>query len=97
MKKSVSCYIISETSLGLQCAIELIKEGYQFLGIITVLLILTVIYFTIKFKRPDFLNYYIFIVVLFYITNLVFLGLKSDKEMLTKKILKESFVNNELN
>ena len=69
---------------------------YQFLGVITVLLILTAIYFTIKFKRPDFLNYYIFIVVLFYITNLVFLGLKSDKEMLTKKILKESFVNNEL-
>jgi len=70
---------------------------YQFLGVITVLLILTAIYFTIKFKRPDFLNYYIFIVVLFYITNLVFLGLKSDKEMLTEKILKESFVNNELN
>jgi hypothetical protein len=70
---------------------------YQFLGVITVILILTAIYFTIKFKRPDFLNYYIFIVLLFYVTNLVFLGLKSEKEMLTEKILKESFVNNKLN
>jgi len=35
MKKSFSCYIISETSLGLQCAIELVKEGNQLLGIIS--------------------------------------------------------------
>lgn len=35
MKKMFSCYIISETSLGLQCAIEIVKEGHKLLGIIS--------------------------------------------------------------
>jgi amino acid adenylation domain-containing protein len=35
MNKSISCYLISETSLGLQCATELIKEGHKLLGIIS--------------------------------------------------------------
>ena len=35
MKKSISCYIISETRLGLQCAVEFIKENNNLLGIIS--------------------------------------------------------------
>ena len=35
MKKSITCYLISEANLGLQCAIELIKEGHQLLGVIS--------------------------------------------------------------
>lgn len=70
---------------------------YQFLGVISVLLIITAIYFIIKFKKPDFLNYYIFIIVVFYFTNLIFLGLVSDKENLNEKIIKESYVTNKLN
>lgn len=70
---------------------------YQFLGLITVLFIITGIYFTIKFKKPDFLNYYIFIIVVLYFTNLIFFGLVSDKERLIEKTLKESYVTNKLN
>jgi hypothetical protein len=70
---------------------------FQFLGVISVLLILLVLYLIIKKRKPNFLNYYIFIVVLFYITNFIFLELKSNKEMQTEKILKESSVNNKLN
>lgn len=67
---------------------------YQFLGIISVLLIIAIIYVIIKYKKPNFINYYIFILVLFYATNLVFLGLKSDKEMLIEKTLKLSYISN---
>ena len=35
MKKIISCYIISETSFGIQCATELVKEGHHLLGIIS--------------------------------------------------------------
>jgi len=35
MRKSISCYIISETSLGIQCAIEFLKDGNKLLGIIS--------------------------------------------------------------
>jgi hypothetical protein len=70
---------------------------FQFLGVISVILILLVLYLVIKKRKPNFLNYYIFIVVLFYFTNIIFLGLKSDKEKQTEKILKESSVNNKLN
>lgn len=67
---------------------------FQFLGVISVILIIVSIYLIIKYKKPNFLNYYIFILVLFYATNLVFLELKSDKEMLIKKTLKESYISN---
>lgn len=67
---------------------------FQFLGVISVNLIMVSIYLIIKYKKPDFLNYYIFILVLFYATNLVFSGLKSEKEMLIKKTLKESYISN---
>ena len=36
MKKLFSCYIINETSLGLQCAIEVLERGHQLLGIISI-------------------------------------------------------------
>ena len=67
---------------------------YQFLGIISVLLIIAIIYVIIKYKKPNFINYYIFILVLFYATNLVFLELKSDKEKLIEKTLKLSYISN---
>jgi hypothetical protein len=67
---------------------------FQFLGVISVILIIVSIYLIIKYKKPNFLNYYIFILVLFYATNLVFLELKSDKEMLIKKTLKVSYISN---
>ncbi|MBW8308845.1 MAG: AMP-binding protein, partial [Candidatus Paracaedibacteraceae bacterium] len=35
MKKNISCYIISETSLGIQCAELLLEEKCQLLGIIS--------------------------------------------------------------
>ncbi|MBP6952743.1 MAG: AMP-binding protein, partial [Alphaproteobacteria bacterium] len=35
MKKSFSCYLINETSLGIQCAEEILKEGHYLLGIIS--------------------------------------------------------------
>lgn len=70
---------------------------FQFLGVISVLLILLVLFLIIKNRKPNFLNYYIFILVLFYFTNFIFLGLKSDKEKQTEKILKESSVNSKLN
>ena len=35
MKKTIICYMISETSLGLQCAIEFVKEDNKLLGIIS--------------------------------------------------------------
>lgn len=34
-KKKITCYIISETSLGIQCATYIIKEGHKLLGIIS--------------------------------------------------------------
>ena len=67
---------------------------FQFLGVISVILIIVSIYLIIKYKKPNFLNYYIFILVLFYATNLVFLGLKSDKEVLIEKTLKVSYISN---
>lgn len=70
---------------------------FQFLGVISVLLILLILYLILRKRKPNFLNYYIFIVVLFYITNFIFLELKSNKEIQTEKILKETSVNNKLN
>jgi hypothetical protein len=70
---------------------------YQFLGVISVFFIITAIYFTIKFIKPNLLNYYIFIIVILYITNLIFLGLKSDKERLIENTLIESYTTNKLN
>lgn len=64
---------------------------FQFLGIISVLLIIAIIYVILKKKKPYLINYYIFLLVLFYVTNLVFLGLKSDKEMLIEKTLELSY------
>jgi len=70
---------------------------YQFLGVMTILFILTTIYFTIKYIKPNLLNYYIFLIVILYITNLIFLGLKSDKERLIENTLIESYATNKLN
>lgn len=70
---------------------------YQFLGVMTVIFILIAIYFTIKFIKPKFLNYYFFIIVILYITNLIFLGYVSNTERLIEKTLKESYVTNKLN
>jgi methionyl-tRNA formyltransferase len=35
VRKNFSCYIINETSLGLQCAEALFKEGHEILGMIS--------------------------------------------------------------
>lgn len=70
---------------------------YQFLGVISVFFIITAIYFTIKFIKPNLLNYYIFIIVILYIANIIFLGLKSDKERLIENTLIESYTTNKLN
>lgn len=67
---------------------------FQFLGVISVFLIIAIIYFIIKYTKPNFLNYYIFLLGLLYITNLVFLNLKSEKVMLTEKTLKQNFISN---
>lgn len=70
---------------------------YQFLGVMTLLFIIIVFYFTIKFIKPKFLNYYIFIIVILYITNFIFWGYVSYEESLIEKTLKESYVTNKLN
>lgn len=70
---------------------------YQFLGVMSVLFVIMGLYFIVKFRRPSLLNYYYFILILFYLTNYVFLSLKSDKEKLIEKTLKESYVNKKLN
>lgn len=69
---------------------------YQFLGVMSVLFVIMGLYFIVKFRRPSLLNYYYFILILFYLTNYVFLSLKSDKEKLIEKTLKESYINNKL-
>ena len=52
---------------------------YQILGVISVLLIIAIIYVIIKYKKPSILSYYVFILGLFYITNLVSLRVCNRK------------------
>ena len=67
---------------------------YQILGVISVLLIIAIIYVIIKYKKPSILSYYVFILGLFYITNLVFYSSRLQKEKLIEKTLKETYMNN---
>lgn len=66
---------------------------YQILGVISVLLIIAIIYVIIKYKKPSILSYYVFILGLFYITNLVFYSSRLQKEKLIEKTLKETYMN----
>lgn len=70
---------------------------YQILGVISVLLIIAIIYVIIKYKKPSILSYYVFILGLFYITNLVFYSSRLQKEKLIEKTLKETYMNNNNN
>ena len=66
---------------------------YQILGVISVLLIIAIIYVIIKYKKPSILSYYVFILGLFYITNLVFYSSRLQKEKLIENTLKETYMN----
>ena len=66
---------------------------YQILGVISVLLIIAIIYVIIKYKKPSILSYYVFILGLFYITNLVFYSSRKKKKKLIEKTLKETYMN----
>ncbi len=66
---------------------------YQILGVISVLLIIAIIYVFIKYKKPSFLSYYVFILGIFYITNLGFYSFRLQKEKLIEKTLNEINMN----
>lgn len=81
----------------------LIKDGnnyqynfIQFLGVISVVSSLLLIYFIVKYKKPSLLNWFFFILTLFYFTNLIFYELKVKTEKLTEETLKELYINNKI-
>ena len=78
-------YVNSMREINLKYAL------FQILGVMSVLLILTMLYYILKLKSPDSVKNYLFILVLVYFVNFGFFAVKSVTEKAAIEKLNEAY------